>query len=193
MHAMSGCDSVSSFSHAGKKAAFQTLKNKISELTNMIDFDEFPSLSLESPSVVTSINYVCYLYEGKKSVSNVNELRYRMFTKKNLSGDCLPLALHALVLHLHRANYQTFTWRLACLPVLNLLLNIPRKCRVIENGKMSTELMLSSSVLNAIIELIRCKCKKVSKINSCYFKRANLVCTDFCCCNDYEECDNKSL
>ena len=44
----------------------------------MIYFGEFPSLSLESLSVVTSIQYVCYLYEENKSGSSVNELRYRM-------------------------------------------------------------------------------------------------------------------
>ena len=88
IHAISGCDSVISFSHIGQVTAFQTLKNKIDELTGMIDFGEFPSISLESPSVVTSIQYVvCYLYEENKSGSSVNELQYRMFTKKNLSGD----------------------------------------------------------------------------------------------------------
>ena len=40
MHA--GCDSVSSFSHIRKMTAFQTLKNKIEEVTNMIDFGDFP-------------------------------------------------------------------------------------------------------------------------------------------------------
>ena len=56
----------------------------------------------------------------KESVSNVNKLRYRMFPKNSLSGDCLPPTLYALVFHLHEANYQTFIWRLACVPVLNL-------------------------------------------------------------------------
>ena len=49
----------------------------------MIVFGEFPSLSLESPSVVTSIQYGCYLYDENKSGSmneRMNELRYRMFT-----------------------------------------------------------------------------------------------------------------
>ena len=53
MHAISGCDSVSSFSHTGKITIFQTLKSNPNELTDLIDFGEFPSLSLESPSVVT--------------------------------------------------------------------------------------------------------------------------------------------
>ena len=37
---------------------------------DMIDSGEFPSLSLES--TVTSIQYVCYLYEENKSGSSVN-------------------------------------------------------------------------------------------------------------------------
>ena len=54
MRAISVCDSVSTFSHIEKIATFQTLKNKTDELTDMIDFSEFPSLSLESLSVVTN-------------------------------------------------------------------------------------------------------------------------------------------
>ena len=41
----------------------------------MIDFSEFPPLSLESLSVVTSIKYVYYLYDESKSDSYVNELQ----------------------------------------------------------------------------------------------------------------------
>ena len=72
----------------------------------MIDFGQFPALSLEIPCVVTSIQCVCYLYEEYKPGSSVNELRHRMFTKKNLSGagDRLPSTLDMLVLHLRRAS-----------------------------------------------------------------------------------------
>ena len=103
MHAISGYDSVSSFSHTGKITTSQTLKNKLDELTGMINFGEFPFISLESQCVVTSIHYVCYFYDENKSGSSVNELRYRMITKNNLSGDHLPPTLDALELHLHRA------------------------------------------------------------------------------------------
>ena len=43
------------------------------------------------------------LYDQNKSGSSANELRYRMFTKNNLSGDCLPSPLDASALHLRRA------------------------------------------------------------------------------------------
>ena len=46
-----------------KQHHLETLKDKIGKLTDMTSFDEFPSLSLESLSVVTSMHYVCYFYE----------------------------------------------------------------------------------------------------------------------------------
>ena len=72
MHVISGYNFVSSFSHIGK--TITCLTSKIDELTDVINFGEFPSLSLENPPVVTSIQYVCYLYEENKSGSSVNEL-----------------------------------------------------------------------------------------------------------------------
>ena len=56
----------------------------------------------ESPSVVISIQYLCYLYDETKSGSSGNELRFSMFTKKNSSIDRLPPTLDALALRLHR-------------------------------------------------------------------------------------------
>ena len=57
-NAISGCDSVSTI--------FQAIKNKIHKLTDMIDFCEFTSLSLEGLFVVTSVHCVnmlsCYLH-----------------------------------------------------------------------------------------------------------------------------------
>ena len=78
MHVILGYKSVSSFSHIRKITTFQRLKNKLDNLTDIINFGESPSLSLESLSVVTSIQYVCYCYDENKSDSSVNELQYRM-------------------------------------------------------------------------------------------------------------------
>ena len=76
MRAMARCDPVSTFSHIEEIATFQALKNRMGKLTDMIGFGEFPSLSLESLSVITSMHYQCCLYEKNKSGSSVNELRY---------------------------------------------------------------------------------------------------------------------
>ena len=62
------------------------------------------SLILPRKPVCCYFSSVCMLlYDKNKSGSGVNQLRYRMFTKKNLRGDCLPLNLGASVLHVRRA------------------------------------------------------------------------------------------
>ena len=72
--------------------------------TDRYDWLRWIFLTLFRMSICCYLNSVCMLsYEEKKSGSNVNELRYIMFTKKNLSGDGLPSTLDALVLHLYRA------------------------------------------------------------------------------------------
>ena len=58
---------ISSFSHAERIATFQTLKKKQQTWTDRYDrLRLFPSLSLDSPPVVTSVKYVCYLYDDNK-------------------------------------------------------------------------------------------------------------------------------
>ena len=50
--------------------------------------------------------------------------------------------------------------------------------------------MLNSSAPDAIIEFTRYKCKKGSKKNSSFCKRANLVCADLYSCNINDDCEN---
>ena len=138
----------------------------------MRDFGEFPSLSLECTSVVAAIQFVCSLYQENKATSNINELRYEIFTKKNLPGDRLPPTLS------RRVNYHTFIWKSAYVPVLNLPSPIGNGLQM-EGLKFCEEFILTSSVPDAIVELTRDKCKK-----------GNLVCTDSCSCNINDDCEN---
>ena len=106
MHAVPRCDSFRSFSHTGNITTFQTLKNKqskLDELTDLINFCEFPSLSSKIPFVITSVQHICYRKDDDKSVSSLGELRCRMFTKKNSNRDRLPPILDVLVLYLYGA------------------------------------------------------------------------------------------
>ena len=112
------------------------LEKKTDDLIDMLHYVEFPSLSLRCSSVVAAIRFVCYLCLEKKTTSNINELRYEMFTKKNLSGDRLPPTLDGLVFHLCRAKCQTFIWKSACESVLNLSSPIGNRWQM-DNGKSS--------------------------------------------------------
>ena len=69
----------------------------------MINFGEFPSHSLESPSVVASNQYVCYFLMRINQGQVWMNYDIEMLTKKNLSEDRLPPTLDGSVLHLRRA------------------------------------------------------------------------------------------
>ena len=101
---------LSAVSLESAKKAFPILEKKSDELTDMSDFGEFPSLFLECSSVVAAIQFVCYLYQENKATSNINELRYEMFTKKNVSGtSCAERTIK------HLSGSES-----TCMPVLNL-------------------------------------------------------------------------
>ena len=72
-----------------------------------------------------------------------------MFTKNNVSGDRLPPTLHALVFHLRIANYQTFIWKSACVPVLNLPPPTRNGWQMVDE-KIREELILNLSMPDAI-------------------------------------------
>ena len=132
----------------------------------MRDFGEFPSLALECSSVVVAIQFVCSLYQENKATSNINELRYETFTKRNVSGDRLSPTLS------RRVNYQAFTWTSACVPVLNPPSPIGNGLQM-EGLKFCKEFILYSSVPDAVVELMRYKCKTGCKTNSASYKFAN--------------------
>ena len=89
-----------------KKNAFQTQKND--ELTDMIHFGKFTSLSVKYPSTVATIQFEYSLYQSLYK-SSINSMNFHvMYLRKNLSGDHLSPTSDALVLHLRRASYQTF-------------------------------------------------------------------------------------
>ena len=87
-HSITGCDSVSSFAGIGKKSALASLKKQLNNLDELEDFGNEPALSLNDDAVVACIRFVCSLYDKSSNDEfNINEVRYKLFTKKSLSGE----------------------------------------------------------------------------------------------------------
>ena len=99
MHAITGCDTVSSFAGKGKLSAFQFVKKKVSFQELFARF----GLSWEfSDADVTNLQiFTCSLYGAKKCKSDVNTLRYQLFCSKqaNVEGHKLPLCADCLYKH----------------------------------------------------------------------------------------------
>ena len=189
VHAITGCDSVSSFSGVGKKTAFSLLKSHTDNFIDLLDFGDSPILSLECESVISAIKFVCSLYDRKFDVIDVNVLRHKLFTQKNVTGDKLPPTLDALSLHLRRANYQCYIWKSACEPRLELPQPIGNGW-INVNGTIEPERMITPAVPDIVVELTRCKCGKGCKTNTCSCRKAKLSCSDACLCSETENCEN---
>ena len=187
-HAITGCDSVSSITGFGKKSSFNFLKNNIDAYADMKKFGESCKLDLESEYLENTIKFVCKLYDSSFDSSDINDLRYKLFTKKNKIGEKLPPTLDSLLMHLCRACYQSFIWKSACNPVLALESPIGNGWKE-EKETLVPEYMLFDPVPESIIELVSCKCTKGCKQNSCLCRKAKLSCCDACSCNDCENQD----
>lgn len=188
-HAMSGCDTTSSFYGLGKSKCYKTMESDEKFIDAFTLLGEHESISSTVAEVLEE--YVCKLYGFKEEVS-INEVRYKMFTSKKKIPDPqkLPPTLDALLLHLSRVNYQVYEWKRA-LDTTYCLLN------PYENGwAMKDNLMVIKWINNlpapqSILEFVSCSCKKNEcSSGTCKCFSVNLQCTSSCNCN---QCKNMNV
>ena len=154
-HCLTGCDPTGSFSGIGKRKAFKTLKAMGDQLPGLAVLGESPILDLNSECVVDVVKFVCRLYDFKGDEQNIDKLRYRLFCRKNISGDKLPPSLDALLLHISRTAYQSFIWQQAQTPVLNLPPPVENGTwKLSDDGKLLQVLMTKDPAPKQIAELV---------------------------------------
>ena len=109
LHALTVCDTVSTFVGKGKKKALkmvmekQDMRNKLGGIGETVP---------PGNEVIANVeHFVCALYNGSGE-EGINEIRYKMFCKsKNMQSYQLPPTKAALKHHIKRANYQGCLWK----------------------------------------------------------------------------------
>ena len=119
LHALSGCDSTSAFSGYGKKSFFDVVKKNPELVDGLNEIGNDPT-QLSNNAMEAVISLLCFIYGQKDSYKSVNDLRYKLFAKKGLSSQRLPPSSDALHQHMQRVNYQSYIWKNAHVPTLNL-------------------------------------------------------------------------
>lgn len=179
-HAVTGCDTTSSFHGKGKKTAYDTWMSfpsvncvfkHLSEQPNTIDQDHF--LLLEK--------FIVLMYSRTCPVYDVNAARQFMFSNGKRAIESIPPTQDALYQHFKRSAYQAgHVWGQTLQPMQELPnLNdwgwkqeqdilVPLWTTIPEASQVCTE-------------LISCGCKK-SCSKRCKCSKANLPCTDLCYC-----------
>lgn len=179
-HALSGCDTVWSFSGRGKKTAWDTWL-RFPEVTNA--FEAIMMMPSEINDAVLSVleRFVVLLYERTSGLTRVNDARKHLFAQKSRGIENIPPTQAALVEHIKRACYQANIWNQAL--ILTPQLPCPSKWgwkQGSEGWEPLWTTLPEASVSCA--ELIRCGCTK-GCTGRCKCVKAALKCTALCSCS----------
>ena len=187
LHALTGCDSTSAFSHLGKPRWLKMIKDHPEILDKVKLIGQHPSIIPED-AVEACTKLVCLMYNSKKT--DLNAVRYELFSKKKLSSDKLPPTMDAFTHHLKRVNYQSFIW----LHAHEQFLNLPQPQNngwKIEKGELLPVYMSNPPAPDVVLTFTECKCKGNCSTRRCKCRHGDLMCTDACQC-DEELCINRS-
>ena len=188
LYGILGCDSCSCFVGKGKIKGLLILQanDKFQDAFKLIG--EERQLSQTTKDVLEE--FVCCLY-GMEKETSINEARYQIFSKSKSIPDPerLPPTRDALMLHLDRVNFQAFEWKHA-------LENLPRASPVghgwkMTDGSLQIDWMHEKPAPDALLGLVRCKCKKNKcQANTCDCFALGYVCTSACSC---KQCNNDEV
>ncbi|KAG7162580.1 Zinc finger protein 782-like 2 [Homarus americanus] len=190
-HALTGCDTVSSFAGIGKITALKTLE----AFPGSLDLGN-PSASLDEVTDV-SLKYVSALYNQTPGDS-LNNMRATIFTKQISNNKLrfprlsrLPPTMAAFRPHCGRAHYQTALWKSAGMPSQPPL--DPLQYGWEMNGSTLTpvySLPGQSIVPDEVYNLVNCSCKTACTATLCSCYKFTLPCTKLCTCKGHAACLN---
>ena len=111
-HALTGCDTTSSFRGKGKKSAWQAWQayEEITETFQYLATHPFVHLNTDCGHFQKIERMIVILYDKTSLLSSVNEARKELFCHKNRSMDKIPPTQNALLQHTKWALYQAGVW-----------------------------------------------------------------------------------
>jgi len=191
VHALSGCDTVSSFAGIGKATVFKRL---MTFTDNLRLGDQSASLDEVTESC---LRFVATLY-GKEQETSLNSMRANIF-KRKIAGQrhippklsSLPPTIAAFKLHCQRAHFQTALWKAAGMSSPPNLDPLQHGWEM--NGSELRPVFTPPGQLAApdeVLNLIRCGCKTGCKTALCSCVKFTLTCSEFCKCMGQATCQN---
>lgn len=185
LHALTGCDAVSTFVGKGKKKAFDMVRQN-PEVRSRVGVlgEEIPS---QDEHLTRVEKVVCALY-GDNDSHSINETRFKLFCKKqHLQSHQLPPTNAALMKHLKRANFQAYIWKNALIPRITDQRPDGEGWRIVEN-RLEIDWTGLPPAPEGVMVSVCCNCKGTCENRRCSCVKNDLPCTDACFCPD--ECAN---
>jgi hypothetical protein len=187
-HALTGCDTTSSFFGVGKKTIYKVLKDSRKEF---VDLSQISCDDIET-SVAVGRKFVARLYHPKARFTcdhgDLNKLRSRIAQQKDASLVKLPPCEATLRQHVLRVSLQVYIWTSSSIaqpPVKSPL----QFGWVNKNGLVPVYFdgQTSSDFLHDLL----CTCKgKTLCSKGCVCFEQDLSCTELCPCQGNFSCNN---
>ena len=186
LHCLTGCDSMSGLYGIGKTKALKwAVTNE-----DAIQLAEIGvSINIPESAVEACTKCVCQLYDAKYDGKDINELRLRLFCKKQARNEELPPTEDSFRHHIERVNYQCMIWKHSLVPQPDIPTPIGNGWEINE-GVMVPVLMTLEPAPKALMEIITCHCKISKCKGRCSCSAEGLICTAACICEGEENCCN---
>lgn len=179
-HAVTGCDTVSSFCGRGKKTSYDTWKTfpAVTPVFCELSANPRPVSEQEMQEIE---RFVVLLYSRTCPLSRVNEARQSLFAQSSRSLENIPPSQAALAEHIKRATFQAgFIWGQALIP-MPVVPNPSDWGWTWSDDRWSPVWTTLPEASKSCHELIHCGCRKSCRgLCKCY--KASLQCTALCHC-----------
>lgn len=190
-HAFSGADVTGRFAGKGKLNCWKALSRCSEEVVSAFAaLGTSEELSATTESAIEA--FVCQLYESGTTVVDVGDLRWKLFTTKQLEAQKLPPTRGALHEAIARAHFQAMVWYQD---------NTPHPQLPPATGygwKEEQDILVPVPTGDppapaTITNLVKCGCKATNCKSHCSCRSHNLNCSEMCVCGaDDEACSNVS-
>ena len=181
-HALTDCDTVSSFSGKGKRSAWETWMAYPEVTETFLALMKGSELVDVDAKFDTLERFVVLMYDKTSTSASVNETRLHLFARKGRDVNNIPPTRGALIQHVRRAVYQAgHCWSQVCKPIMNLPLPEGWGWTRHGSGKWTVVWSHLPEASKVCAELLHCSCTKGCE-RRCKCRIAALSCTALCKC-----------
>ena len=183
-HALTGCDTTSSFYGKGKKSALNTIMAR----PDLVIALKLVGTEFTIEDIPTGIEEtVCAIYNAK--ASTVNTARFELF-KTGSAEKAMPPNKDALKQHIRRVNYQTKIWKSALCPMMNCPGPQGNGWVLDADDNLSIIWLEGDYAPQSILKTQKCRCATTAcKGGRCKCLKEGLRCTALCACIN---CENQT-
>lgn len=189
LHALSGADITGAFLGKGKLTwwkAFNSASQDVLQALTELGTSE----NVSPPTMHELEKLVCQVYVPNTKMTDIGDVRWWLFTKKQHQGESLPPTTGSLHPAILRANLQAMQWY----QDVHQHPQLPSPS--VQGWKQVGErfepiVCTESCASSTILHLCRCSCVKRRCAPPCGCKANKLKCTELCTCGGNEDlCDN---